>query len=151
MYLDVEEWLEQVRNLERLVIGKRAERDGVWESATNATSKPMDGMPYSNTGTVSRKVENAVIKLEKLDAEIDALTLEFEEHKQNVTNALKKLSQDEHAVLYYRYICYKRPSLRYRSWEEIAFDMGYSTMQIWRIVKKAKKNLKDVIKCYEML
>ena len=151
MYFDIEEWLEQVRNLERLIVSKQAERDRFWSLATNATSKPMDGMPYSNTGTVSRKVENLTVELATIDAEIDALTLKFNKHKQRVINALEKLSQDEYAVLHHRYICYTRPSLRYRSWEEIADDMGYSSMQIWRIQKKALKKLKDVIKCYEML
>ncbi len=151
MYFDIEEWLEQVRNLDRLIAEKHAEKERFWALATNSASKPMDGMPYSNTGTVSRKVENLSVELAAIDAEIDDLTLKFNEHKQQVINALKKLSQEEYAVLHRRYICYSQPSLRYRSWEEIAFDMGYSSMQIWRIQKKAIKNLKDVIKCYEML
>lgn len=150
MYFDIEEWLEQVRNLERLIVSKQAERDRFWSLATNSASKPMDGMPYSNTGTVSRKVESLTVELATIDAEIDVLTHKFNEHKQNVINALEKLPQEEYAVLHHRYICYSRPSLRYRSWEEIAFDMGYCTSQIWRIKKKALKKLKDAIKCNEM-
>lgn len=144
MVFDVEEWLEQVAKLDQLIIGKLAERDRLVSLATNVSAKLPDGMPYSNTGMVSRKVENAVVELTMLSEEIDALIYKFNNLKKEVTETIEKLPCDEYAVLHRRYI-------RYMTWDDIALDMGYSTMQIWRIQKKAKKNLKDVIKCYEML
>lgn len=144
MYSDVEEWIEQVEKLDQLIIGKLAERDRLFALATNASSKPMDGMPFNNTGTVSRKVENVAVELALLADEMDKLIRRYKEHKQKVIDAIEKLSPNEYAVLHRRYI-------RYMTWEEVASDMNYSTMQVWRIKKKAMKNLKDVIKCYEML
>lgn len=141
MALDVEEWLEQVAKFDELIIGKMAERDRLMALATNVTAKPMDGMPYSNTGTVSRKVENAVVELTMLDDDTDALIQKFKKLKKEIIEAIEKLPGDEYAVLHRRYI-------RYMRWEEIAFDMNYSTMQVWRIKKKAIKRLKDVMKCY---
>jgi RNA polymerase sigma factor (sigma-70 family) len=144
MYYDVEKWLEQVEKLDQLIIGKIAERDRLFELATNTSSKPMDGMPFNNTGSVSRKVENASVELALLADETDKLIRRFTEHKQKVIDAIEKLSPDEYAVLHRRYI-------RYMTWDKIASNMNYSTMQVWRIKKKAIKNLKDVMKCYEML
>ena len=144
MYSDVEEWIEQVEKLDQLIIGKLAERDRLFALATNASSKPMDGMPFNNTGTVSRKVESAAVELALLAEETDKLIRRYKEHKQKVIDAIEKLSPNEYAVLHRRYI-------RYMTWEDIASDMNYSTMQVWRIKKKALKKLKDVIKCYEML
>lgn len=143
MVFDVEEWLEQVAKLDQLIIGKLAERDRLMSLATNVSAKLPDGMPYSNTGMVSRKVENAVVELTMLSEEIDALIYKFNNLKKQVTETIEKLPCDEYAVLHRRYI-------RYMTWDEIALDMAYSTVQIWRIQKKAKKNLKDVIKCNEM-
>jgi RNA polymerase sigma factor (sigma-70 family) len=144
MVFDIEEWLEQVAKLDELIIGKLAERDRLMALATNVTAKPMDGMPYSNTGITSRKVENAVVELTMLSDDIDALIRKFKSLKKEVIETIEKLPCNEYAILHRRYI-------RYMTWEEIAEDMGYSTMQIWRIKKKAIKNLKDVMKCYEML
>lgn len=144
MEYDVEDWLEQVEKLDQLIIGKLAERERLYALATNVTSKPMDGMPFNNTGTVSRKVENAAVDLALLADEINKLVQRFTDHKQMVIDTIEKLSPNEYAVLHRRYI-------RYMTWDKIADDLGYSTMQIWRIKKKAIKNLKDVMKCYGML
>lgn len=143
MYYDVEEWLEQVAKLDELIIGKLAERDRLMALATNVTAKPMDGMPYSNTGTVSRKIENAVIELTMLSNETDALIQKFTNLKKEVIETIEKLPHNEYAVLHRRYI-------RYMAWEEIALDLNYSTIQVWRIKKKALKILKDEMKCNEM-
>lgn len=132
MVFDIEEWLEQVAKLDQLIIGKFAERDRLMSLATNVTAKPPDGMPYSNTGMVSRKVENAAVELTMLSEDIDALIYKFNNLKKEVTETIEKLPCDEYAVLHRRYI-------RYMTWDEIAIDMGYSTMQIWRIQKKQKK------------
>jgi RNA polymerase sigma factor (sigma-70 family) len=143
MYFDIEEWLEQVAKLDQLIVGKLAEREKLYSLATNMAAKLPDGMPYSNTGTVSRKVENAVVNYTILDEETDALIFKFKEQRQQVINALEQLSPNEYAVLHRRYI-------RYMSWDEIAHDMGYCTSQVWRIKKKALKNLKnikDAMKC----
>lgn len=143
MVFDIEEWLEQVAKLDELIIGKLAERDRLMALATNVTAKPMDGMPYSNTGITSRKVENAVVELTMLSDDIDALIRKFKCLKKEVIETIEKLPCNEYAILHRRYI-------RYMTWEEIAEDMGFCTVQVWRIKKKAIKNLKDVMKCNEM-
>mgnify|MGYP003310467071 FL=1 len=53
---------------------------------------------------------------------------------------LEKLPAKEYGVLHREYI-------RYMTQEEIADDMHYSTVQIWRIKQNALELLKDVMKC----
>ena len=61
--MNAQEWLEQVRKLDQLINAKLAERDRLKEMATDISPRPMDGMPFDNTGVASRKMENAVVRL----------------------------------------------------------------------------------------
>lgn len=139
--MSAQEWLEQVRKLDQMINAKLAERDRLKDMATDISPKPMDGMPFDNTGVVPRKMESAVVKLIDLADELNRLIDEYINHKQKVVKALEQLPAKEYGVLHRHYI-------RYMTWEQIAEDMGYSTMQVWRIRKKGLKNLQDVIECY---
>ncbi len=139
--MNVYEWLGQVRKLNELINAKIAERDRLIALAEDITSKPIDGMPHSNTGTVPQKMSNAVINLVMLSGEIDKLVDQYVDCKQEVVRSLEKLPAKEYGVLHRHYI-------RGMTWEQVAEDMGYSTMQVWRIKKKGLKNLESVIECY---
>lgn len=138
--MNVYEWLEQVRKLDQLITAKLAERDRLEALATDISAKPIDGMPHSNTGTVSQTMQNAVVNLVMLAREIDKLVDQYIDCKQHVVDVLETLPEKEYGVLHRHYI-------RYMTWEQVAEDMGYSTMQIWRIKQNAVKILKDVIEC----
>ena len=139
--MNAQEWLEQVRKLDQLINAKLAERDRLKEMATDISPRPMDGMPFDNTGVVSRKMENAVVRLIDLANDLNKLVEMYTNHKERVVKALEQLPAKEYGVLHRHYI-------RYMTWEQVAEDMGYSTMQVWRIRKKALKNLQNVIECY---
>lgn len=139
--MNAEQWLEQVKKLDELINAKLAERQRLMELATDISPKQSDGMPYSNTGTVSQKLQNAVCKLVLLDAEIDRIIDQYVDCKAEVVKVLETLSEKEYGVLHRHYI-------RYMTFENIAEDMGYSRQQVWRIKKKALKNLENVIVCY---
>ena len=132
------EWLEQVRKLDELIDAKLAERDKLWAMATSVTVDS-DGMPHAK-GNVSDPVGNAAVKLRMLAEEIDRLIDVYVEHKEQVIRALEKLPHNEYGVMHRHYI-------RYMTWEDVAEDMGYSTVQIWRLKKNALKILQDVIEC----
>lgn len=138
--MNAQEWLEQVRKLDQLINAKLAERDRLKEMATDISPRPMDGMPFDNTGVVSRKMENAVVRLIDLANELNKLVDEYTECKQKVVKALEQLPEAEYGVLHRHYI-------RYMTWDQVAEDMGYCTVQIWRIRKKGLKNLQNVIEC----
>ena len=138
----VQKWLERVRELDVLIDSKLVERSQLLELATRMGAE-MDGMPHAK-GNVSDPVGNNVAKLVTLAKEIDALVDQFVDHKQKVIEALERLPENEYKVLHRQYIRYMTPS-------QIASDMNYSTMQIWRFQQNGLKLLKDVIGCYNML
>ena len=137
----VEEWLGEVEKLDQLIDAKIAERDRLIALATDITAKPMDGIPFSNTGTVSQRMQNAVIKLIMLEKELNELIKQYLDHKQQVVDALERLPAKEYGVLHRYYI-------RYMTLEQIAEDMGYCRQQIWRIKKEGLKILENVLECY---
>lgn len=134
--MNVEKWLNQVRKLDQLIDAKLAERDRLKALATDISPKPMDGMPFSNTGDVPQKMANAVIDLIMLAREIDKLIDQYIDMKQQVVKSLEQLPEKEYGVLHRHYI-------RYMTWEQVAEDMGYSSVQIWRIKKNALKILQN--------
>jgi DNA-directed RNA polymerase specialized sigma subunit len=135
-----QKWLEQVRKLDQLINAKIAERNRLIAIATDISAKPMDGMPYSNTGLVSQKMENAVINLIALEKELDEAIDRYVDYKREVVRTLEALPDKEYGVLHRHYI-------RYMTWEQVAEDMDYSAVQVWRIKKEALRKLNDVIEC----
>ena len=127
----VHDWLSQVQTLDELINAKLAERDQVLAMATS-TGTNMDGLPHGNGKT--DKVGNAAVKLAQLAQEIDEAVDRYVDLKRSIVTELEKLPDAEYAVIHRRYI-------RYMTWEDIAKDMGYSTMQIWRYKVKAFERL----------
>lgn len=141
--MNVEAWLNQVRKIDQLIDAKLEERDRLKAIATDISAKPLDGMPFSNTGTVSQRMPNAIINLIELAHEIDRLIDSYIDYKSQVVSMLEKLPEKEYGVLHRHYI-------RYMTWEQIADDMCYSSVQIWRIKKNALKNLQKILQCNGM-
>lgn len=139
--MKAEEWLNQVKKMDQLINAKLAERDRLNELATDISAKPFDGMPHSNTGMVSQKMQNAVINLVMLAQEVDKLIDQYIDYKQQVVSILEQLPTKEYGVLHRYYI-------RYMTIEQIAEDMGYCVRQVLRIKKKSLKNLEKVIVCH---
>jgi DNA-directed RNA polymerase specialized sigma subunit len=132
--------LEKVRVMDKLINAKIAERQRLYEIATGVSSKPFDGMPHSSSGIVSSTVEKSVVKLITLAEELDRLIDDYIDYKQSVVNALEKLPEKEYTVLHKYYI-------QYKSWDEIADEMNYSRVSVWRFWKKGLNILKDETKC----
>lgn len=131
----VEEWLEQVKKLDELIVAKEAERIQLMELATKITPE-LDGMPHGSD--VSDKVGNISAKLGDLIRETDAAWDKYINKRAEVIAVLEKLPANEYGVLHREYI-------RYMTQEEIASDMGYSTMQIWRIKQSGLRILRKML------
>ena len=138
--MNVEKWLEDVRMTDEKINAKLAERVRLIEIATDISPRSFDGMPHNDTG-VSQKMQNAVANLIDLEKELNRLIDDYIDYKRSVVNILEKLPAKYYGVLHRYYI-------RYMTLEQIAEDMNYSTMQVWRIKKKGLKNLENVIECY---
>lgn len=135
---DVLDWLKQVKMLDELIDAKVAERGQLLDLATKMTQN-MDGMPHAPG--VSDKVGNVAVKLADLADETNKLVDTYVDHKNSVVAALMHLPAMEFGVLH-RYF------IRYMTMADIALDMGYSVMQVWRYKQSGLKHLKDVIECY---
>lgn len=135
----VVKWLEQVRKLDELINAKLAERQQLMDMGTKITSGQMDGMPHADG--ISDKVGNVAAKIADLTKETDAAWDRYIDQRAEVIRVLEELPANEYGVLHREYI-------RYMTQEAIAEDMGYSTVQIWRIKQSALRMLlKHVIVC----
>lgn len=130
-----EAWLEQVWKLNELITAKEAEYRQLMDAATKVTAE-MTGMPHG--GGVSDKVGNIAVKLADLMKETDAAWDRYIDQRNAVIAVLEKLPAKEYGVLHRQYI-------RFMTQEEIAHDMHYTTMQIWRIKKNALKMLENML------
>lgn len=135
---DVLAFLESVKKYDELIDAKVAEYDQIMSLATKITPN-MDGMPHGSD--VTDKVGNAAVKLASLARETNLLVDHYISCKRQVIKALEQLPEKEYGALHRHYI-------RYMSWEEVAKDMGYCTMQIYRYKVKGLNHLKDVIESY---
>lgn len=130
-------WLEQIKKLDELIRARKDDIAGVMERATKTTAS-LTGMPHC--GGVSDKVGDGAIKLAELE---DAELANLKRIRQQITDTIKLLPAREFGVI-------DREFVRGMTQEQIAFDMNYCTVQVWRIRKKALQLLKDVMKCNGM-
>ena len=134
------EWLDNIKKLDQLIDSKIEERERLISIATDISAKPFDGMPHSNTGMVSQRMQNAVCELVDLEQETQKIINKYIQCKKEIIATIEKLPEKEYGVLHRYYI-------RHMTIEAIAEDMGLCTVQIWRIKKKALKSLSNVIEC----
>lgn len=126
-------WLEQIAKLQELIRAKEFEIAEIMAQATKMTAS-IDGMPHG--GGVSDKVgDNAVKLADRHTEELEAL----KQQKQYIIDTIKMLPANELGVLY-------REFVRGMSQEQIAEDMNYCTVQVWRIKKRALRLLGESIK-----
>ena len=126
------EWLEQIKKLDALIEAKEFDIADVMAKATKITAS-LDGMPHS--GGKSDKVGDNAVKLAELHTEeLSAL----KQQRQYIIDIIKMLPADECKVIH-------REFVRGMTQEQIAFDINYSTVQVWRIKKRALKRLGDML------
>lgn len=138
-----EDFLLQVKKLDQMIECKTAERQRLIDLATDISPGVLDGMPRSNTGTVSQKLQNAVVDLVILESELKKLIEDYINQKQKIVAVIEKLPENEYGVIHRYYICNM-------TLEAISDDMGYCTRQIRRIKKRALKMVEDVLECHHV-
>ena len=140
------DYLDQVKVLDTLIMTKTAEQEQLRDMAEKIT-QANDGMPHG-TG-VSDKVGSAAVGLVDLANEIAVLVVTFKGILQDVTKTIEILPEEQYKVLHAKFIR-KRKELGnhrswYHSWEEVAEIVGYSESQVYRIKKKAIRNLQRIL------
>lgn len=129
------EWFfEQIRKIDELIVGKKADKEMLMDMATKITAG-MDGMPHGSD--VTDKVGNIAAKMAALSSEIDAL----EERRDKFMAVLESLPPDEYGALHRHYI-------RGMTWEEVAEDMNVSIATAYRYRKSGLELLEQKCEVY---
>lgn len=129
--MDALEFLKRIAMIDELLASNEAERQELWDRATKKTSSA-DGMPRASG--VSDKVGNNAVKIVHLERQRESLMRD----KENIKNVLMRLPAREYGVLHREYF-------RHMTQEQIASEMGYCTVQVWRIKKRALESLGKIL------
>lgn len=134
--MTVKEYLGQAYRLDQRINSKLEQVDSLNELATKATST-LTGMP-KNPNKSKSIVADTVVKIIDLQTEINNDIDRLVDLKREIVAMIKSVSNTEHqTLLELRYLCFK-------SWEQIAVDMGYNVRHVYRIHDEAVDKIKLV-------
>ena len=127
--MTAKEYLSQAYRLDQRINSKLEQVASLNELATKCTST-LTGMPRNPTRSTSTMAD-AVGKIIDLQAEINRDIDRLVDLKREMVTVIKAVGNTEHqTLLELRYLCF-------RTWEQIAVDMGYSIQHIYRLREKA--------------
>lgn len=134
--MTVKEYLGQAYRLDQRINSKLEQVASLNELATKATST-LTGMP-KNPNKSKSIVADTVVKIIDLQTEINKDIDRLVDLKREIVAMIKSVSNTEHqTLLELRYLCFK-------SWEQIAVDMGYNVRHVYRIHDEAVDKIKLV-------
>jgi len=140
--MTTKEYLAQAYRIDQRINSKLEQIVSLRELATKATSTLSD-MPPSGTRNM-HSMEGIIVKMVDLEREINHDIDTLVDLKREIMSIIKKINNPEQqTLLELRYLCFK-------TWEQIAVDMGYSSQHIFRIHDKILKGIiitKDESKC----
>lgn len=128
------EYLAQAYRIDQRINSKLEQIISLRDLSTKATSTLSD-MPGSPTRNL-HSMENIVVKMIDLENEINKDIDTLVDLKREFVSIIKKVDNTEHqTLLELRYLCFK-------TWEQIAVDMGYDLRYIHKLHNKALENCK---------
>lgn len=129
--MDAKAYLGQAYRIDKRINSKLEQIVSLRELATKATSTLSD-TPVSGTRNI-QSMEGIIAKMIDLENEINRDIDTLVDLKREFVAIIKKINNPEYqTLLELRYLCFK-------SWEQIAEEMGYSLQHIFRIHNKALK------------
>ena len=131
--MTVKEYLGQAYRLDQRINSKLEQVASLNELATKCTST-LTGMPRNpNRGTST--MADAVGKIVDLQAEINRDIDRLVDLKREMVRLIKAVDNTEYqTLLELRYLCFK-------TWEQIAVDMGYNVRHVYRIHDEAVESI----------
>lgn len=136
------EYLAQAYRIDQRINSKLEQIVSLRDLSTKATSTLSDS-PASATRNV-HSMEGIIVKMIDLEREINKDIDTLVDLKREIMSIIKKINNPEQqTLLELRYLCFK-------TWEQIAVDMGYSSQHIFRLHDKILKGIvipKDESKC----
>lgn len=131
--MKIKEYLMQAYRIDQRINSKLEQIAALHDLATKATVTYSD-MP-KNPSRGGSRIEDAILKIIDLESEINSDIDELVDLKADITHLIKMLDSHEYQIiLEQRYLCFK-------SWEQIAVDMGYSIQHTFRLHDKALREL----------
>lgn len=131
--MTAKEYLNRAYRLDQRINSKLEQLESLNELATKATSTLSD-MPKNPRDTTS-KMEDILCKIIDLQHEINNDINRLIDLKTNIVDLVKAVPNPEHQmILELRYLCFK-------TWEQIAVNMGYSVRNIYNLHGAALKEI----------
>ncbi len=136
--MKIKEYLMQAYRIDQRINSKLEQIASLHDLATKATVTYSDMPRNPNKG--KSKIEDAIIKIMELEDEINHDIDRLVDLKTDITHLIKNLDSHEYQIiLEQRYLCFK-------SWEQIAVDMGYSIQHTFRLHDAALTELESFYK-----
>jgi DNA-directed RNA polymerase specialized sigma subunit len=123
------EYLAQAYRLDQRINSKLTQVTALNDLATKCTStlSDMPRNPSRGISTMADAVEKIVDLQTEINRDIDSLV----DLKRNIVRVIKAVENTEYqTILELRYLCFK-------TWEQIAVDMGYNVRHVYRIHDEA--------------
>ena len=138
--MKAKEYLSQAYRIDQRINNKLDQVASLNDLAEKATTT-LTGMPKNPNRAVS-SMENIVVKIVDLQSEIDRDIDRLIVLKQEYISVIKAVTSTEHqTLLELRYLCFK-------TWEQIAIDMGYTMRHVYRIHDDALDLIKIPKRCH---
>ena len=132
--MTAKEYLGQAYRLDQRINSKLEQVLSLRELTTKATAT-MSDMPGGGSRNVY-KMQDIIGKIVDLENEINADIDQLVDLKREMVAVIKAVESPEYqTLLELRYLCFK-------TWEQIAVDMGYSLAYTFELHKKALKTVK---------
>jgi len=129
--MNAKEYLNQAHRLDQRINSKLEQVASLRDLTTKATATMTD-MPGSASPNVHR-AQDIIGKIIDLESDINADIDRLVDLKREMVTVIKSVENLEYqTLLELRYLCFK-------TWEQIAVDMGYSIQHIYRLRDKALK------------
>ena len=127
------EYLGQAYRLDQRIHSKLEQVASLNELATKCTST-LTGMPHNPNGSTSTMADT-VAKIVDLQTEINCDIDHLVDLKREMVMLIKAVGNTEYqTLLELRYLCFK-------TWEQIAVDMGYNVRHVYRLHDEAMENI----------
>lgn len=127
------EYLAQAYRIDQRINSKLEQIVSLRELAAKATSTLTD-TPSSGTRNI-HSMEGIIVKMMELESEINYDIDVLVDLKKEIMSIIKKINNPEQqTLLELRYLCFK-------TWEQIAVDMGYSIQNAYKVHDKALENI----------
>lgn len=131
--MTAKEYLNQAYWLDRRIDSKLEQLSALKDMATKTTSVMSDDV-VSHTRNV-HSMQDVIAKIIDMQAEINADIDQLVDLKREIMQVVKAVQNPEHqTLLELRYLCFK-------SWEEVAEELGYNVRHIYRLHDEAVEQI----------